>query len=139
MTAISHFTNPWRKPSKEKCFSLSYWATVPADVEVDVLRADKVGKTLKGDFIQNRLRYASTKCFFDMLKRQKLRSMEDNNKKCSRTTCQGKLIQYQEQSNLALKLLVKSQMHKAPLDLDTLIIAAATLLGDSRRVPCQDQ
>ena len=121
MIAISHFTNPWRTRNKEKLFSLASGAPAPADVEVDVLRADTVGKILKEDFIQNRLGYASTKCFFDTLKRQKLRSMEDNNKKVSLTTSQGKLIQYQEQSNLAFILLVKSQMQKVPLDLDTLM------------------
>ena len=119
MTAISYFTNPWRTPNKEKLFSLASGTPVPADV--DVLRADTLGKTLKEDFIQNRLGYASTKSFFDTLKQQKLRSMEANNKKVSLTTSQGKLIQYQEQSNLAFKLLMKSQMQKAPLDLDTLM------------------
>ena len=80
ITAVSHFTNPWRTPNKEKIFSLASEAPVPADVEVDAPRADAVGKTLKEDFIHNRLGYAITKCFFNMLKRQKLRSMEDNNK-----------------------------------------------------------
>ena len=30
MTAISHFTNPWRTPNKEKLFSLASGAPVPA-------------------------------------------------------------------------------------------------------------
>ena len=42
MTAISHFTNPWRTPNKEKLFSLASGAPVLADAEVDVLRADKL-------------------------------------------------------------------------------------------------
>ena len=54
MAAISHFTNFWRTPNK-KLFSFASGAPVPADVEVDVLRIDTVGKTLKEDFIQNRL------------------------------------------------------------------------------------
>ena len=48
--------------------------------------------------------------------------MEGNNEKIFLATSQGKQIQYQEQSNLASKLLVKSQMQKAPLDLDTLMV-----------------
>ena len=47
--------------------------------------------------------------------------MGDNSKKVSLTASQVKLIQYQEQSNLAFKLLVNSQMQEAPLDLDTLM------------------
>ena len=70
---------------------------------MDVFQADTVGKTLKEDFIQNRLGYASTKCFFDTLKRRKLQTMEDNNKRVSLTTSQEKLIQYQEESNIALQ------------------------------------
>ena len=89
MAVISHFTNPCRTPNKEKVFSLASGAPAPADVEVDVLQADTVGKSLKEDFMQNRLGYASTKCFFDTLKRQKPRSMEDNNKKVSPKTSQG--------------------------------------------------
>ena len=103
ITAISHFTNLWRTLNKEKNFSPASGAPVPAYVEVDVFRADTVGKTLKEDFIQNRLGYASTKCFFDMLKLQKLQTMEDNNKKVSLTTSHEKLIQYQEESNIALQ------------------------------------
>ena len=61
------------------------------------------------------------KCFFNTLKRQKLRSMEDNNKNVSLTTSHGKLIQYQERCHQAFKLLVKSQMQKAPLEFDTLM------------------
>ena len=37
MTAISHFTNPWRIPNKENFFSPVSGATVPADIEVDIL------------------------------------------------------------------------------------------------------
>ena len=70
MTAISHFTNPWRTPNKEKLFSVASGAPVPADVEADVPQADTVGKTLKEDLIQNHLGYASTKSFFDTLERQ---------------------------------------------------------------------
>ena len=65
--------------------------------------------------------FAPSKCFFDAIKRQKLRSMEDNNKKVSLTTSQGKLIQYQEQSDLAFRLLVKSQLQNVPIDLDILM------------------
>ena len=46
-------------------------------------------------------------------------SMDNNNKKVSLTTSQRKLIQCQKQSNLAFKLLLKSQMQKTPLDLNT--------------------
>ena len=47
--------------------------------------------------------------------------MEASNKKVSPTTSQGMLTQYQQQRNLAYKLLRKFQMQTVSLDLDTLI------------------
>lgn len=63
MTAISHLTSHWRTPNKEKLFSFVSGAPVHADVELDVLRDDTVRKTLKKDFIQNRLDYTAIKFF----------------------------------------------------------------------------
>ena len=51
--------------TKKKLFSLTPGAPVPADVEVDVLRADTVGKTLMEDLIQNQLSwFRINKLFF---------------------------------------------------------------------------
>ena len=47
--------------------------------------------------------------------------MEDANKTVSVTASQSKLIQYQEQRNLAFKLLMKSQMLNGPIDFDVLL------------------
>lgn len=91
MTIISYFKNPWRTPNKERLFSLASGAPGTADV----LRADKVREALNEDFIQNHLGNSSTKYFFNMLIREKLRtawSMEDNNRKVSLTISKGKLI-----------------------------------------------
>ena len=121
LTAISHFTNPWRVPNKDRLYSLASGCPVPTDIEEDVLRADQLGKKLKEEFIQNRLKNNSEMCFFDPITRQKLKSMEDNNKTVSLTTSDGKLVRYQEQSDLAFRLLVKSQMLDVPLDLEALL------------------
>ncbi|XP_068239769.1 uncharacterized protein [Palaemon carinicauda] len=47
--------------------------------------------------------------------------MEACNKKIKLTSSQGKVIQYQEQSNVAFLLLVKSQCLDEPIDLDELM------------------
>ena len=120
LTAISHFTNPFRTPNKDRLYSLASGAPMPEDIERDILRADRVGKALKADFISNRLGYASSACFFDPLPKQNLKNMECNNKKVTLKTSEGKLIQYQEQSNLAFRLLVKSQTLNEPIDLNIL-------------------
>ena len=121
LTAISHFTNPWRIPDKDKLYSLASGAPVPPEIEADVLRADELGETLKRDFIEKRLKHNSKESFFDPITRQKLKCMEDNSKSIPVKTSNGKLIQYREQNDLAFKLLVKSQMLKTPLDLQVLM------------------
>ena len=120
LTAISHFTNPFRTPNKDRLYSLASGAPMPEDIEMDILRADSVGKALKEDFIKNRPGYASSACFFDANKRQNLKNMECNNKKVTLKTSEGKLIQYQEQSDLAFRLLVKSQLLNEPIDMNIL-------------------
>ena len=103
MEAISHFTNPWRIANKDRLYCLASEAPVSEEIEKDVLRADVLGKDLKKTFIQQRLTHGHEKHFFDPVTRQKLKTMEDANKTVSLTTSQGKLIQYQEQRDLAFK------------------------------------
>ena len=59
--------------------------------------------------------------FFDPVTRQKLNTIQDDNKTVSLTNSQGKLIQYQKQRDLAFNLLVKSYMLNAPIDLNVLL------------------
>ena len=60
-------------------------------------------------------------CLGTLVTRQKLNTIEDDNKTVSLTTSQGKLIQYQKQRDLAFNLLVKSYMLNAPIDLNVLL------------------
>ena len=121
MEAISHFTNPWKIPDKERLCCLSSGAPIPQEIEVDILRADELGKILKSTFIKERLIHGHEKDFFDTVARQTLKTIEDANKTVCLRTLQGILIQYKEQRDLAFKLLVKLQMLNVPIDLDTLI------------------
>ena len=67
------------------------------------------------------MKHGDEKHFFDPVTRQNLKSIKDANKTVSLTTSKGKLIQYQEQRDLVFKLLVRSQMLNAPIDLNVLI------------------
>ena len=51
LTAISHFTNLWRVPHKDRLYSLASVALISPEIENDILRADELGKTLKEEFI----------------------------------------------------------------------------------------
>uniref|UniRef100_UPI00358FA82B uncharacterized protein n=1 Tax=Myxine glutinosa TaxID=7769 RepID=UPI00358FA82B len=84
------------------------------------VQAEAVGKAAKADFIR-RLESGEPESFFNPIKRKKLKTMEASNKKITLTSSQGKVIQYQEQSNLAFLLLVKSQSQDEPLDLGELM------------------
>ncbi|KAL3064762.1 hypothetical protein OYC64_000901 [Pagothenia borchgrevinki] len=90
------------------------------EVEMDVLQAETVDKAAKAEFIK-RLQSREPASFFDTIKKKKLKTMEACNKKVTLTSSQGKVIQYQEQSNLAFLLLVKSQRAEDPLDLEELM------------------
>ena len=96
---------------------------VSTDAENDVLGAEDLGRSLKEEFI-NRFEVGSKFHFFDPAKRQKrqkLCTMEAASMKAKLTTSQGKLVQFQEQSDLAFPLLVKSQVQENPLDLQELL------------------
>ncbi|XP_060558267.1 uncharacterized protein LOC132718572 [Ruditapes philippinarum] len=88
------------------------------DFELKVL----VGKEAKQRFIAERLTHgASPIKFFDPIPKSKLKSMEASNKTVKLTAPQGKVIQYQEQSNIAFMLLVKAQSLNEQLDLEELM------------------
>ena len=94
--AIRNFLNPFRIPvpaipMEDRLYSLHSGAPVPISVEIDVMRADAVGKQAKEDFIEARLKKQSQN-FFDPIKRQSLLTMENANKTITLTTSQGKVI-----------------------------------------------
>ena len=115
-SAIQSFTNPWRVPDKNRLYSLASGSQVSLDVENDELGAEDLGRSLKEEFI-NRFKVGSKFHCFDLVKRQQLRTMEATSEKAKLTTLPEKLVQFQEQSELAFTLLVKSQVQENPLDL----------------------
>lgn len=135
LTAIKAFTNPFAIPDKERLYSLASGALVPIEVEVDVLRAEAAGKQAKENFIKRLKNSTSADTFFEPIKRQKLLTMEAANKTVMLTTSQGRLVQYQEQSDLAFQLLIKSQLLATPLDLDVLMSYSLTPVPASLGTP----
>ena len=80
-------------PDKERLYYLPSGAPIPQEIEVDILRADELGKILKSRFIQELLIHGHEKDFFNPVARQKLKEMEDANKTVCLRTLQGSLIQ----------------------------------------------
>ena len=119
ITAVKNFMNPFNVVDKDQLYSIASGAPMKADVERDVLMAESFGNIAKKTFIEDRF-IKKELGFFDPVKRIKLLTMEANNKKVALTTSQGKIVQYQEQSNIAFQLLVKSQVSDNPISLSEL-------------------
>ncbi|KAK1892128.1 NN'-diacetyllegionaminic acid synthase [Dissostichus eleginoides] len=91
---IRNFTNPFTISDKDRLYSLASGAPVLMEVEMDVLQAETVGKRSSNGY-----RAESQVASLTQSKRRSSRPA--CNKKVTLTSSQGKVIQYQEQSNLA--------------------------------------
>ena len=92
ITAIKIFTNPSTIPDKSRLYSIASGAPVSSDIENDVLQAEVKGKEAKEEFIKDRLGPTSPeKCFFERIKKLKLKTMDNNNKKVTLTASKGKV------------------------------------------------
>lgn len=95
VSAIKSFLNPFRIPLPEdsendRLYALHSGAPVSKEIEIDVMRAERVGENEKLDFVNQRLKTVD-KSFFDPIKRQSLLTMEHTNKKVKLTSSQGKV------------------------------------------------
>ena len=123
---IKDFINPWTIADKENLYCISSGAPCPENATEQILNAEAKGKDLKDKFIKERFQNETgknkpEKHFFDPIPKTKLLTMEVNNKIVKLTSTQGKVIQYQEQSDIAFTLLVKSQKSEEPIDLEKLV------------------
>ena len=76
MTAIRKFTSPFEVADKWKLCNLASGASVPPNVDIDVMQAEIKGKSQKDDFILVRLNSGhSTDLFFESIPRLKLGTM----------------------------------------------------------------
>lgn len=77
MSAVRNFTNPFSIPDKDHLYSLASGAPVSVEVEIDVLRAEALGKEAKKAFIQDRFVNGSPETqFFEPINKQTLKTME---------------------------------------------------------------
>lgn len=117
--AVESFLNPFELGSTDNLFILSSGAAVSAEVQRDVLRAEQAGKVAKDVFIATRLEKGCD--FFEPIKRLGLKTFANMNKKSKVTTTTHKVIQYQQQGNVAFQLFMKSQQQGLQLDMRELL------------------
>ena len=116
--ALQNFVDPFAMDDSEHLYNIRSGAPAPPYIETDVLRAEAAGAKAK-DFIKERLE--NNKPFFDPVKWIHLKTFSDMNKSAKLKTSRNKGIEYTQQGNMALQLLVKSQNQQSPLDLKELM------------------
>ncbi|KAG1666470.1 Adenylate cyclase type 8 [Nymphon striatum] len=121
--AVKGFLNPFDMNDKSRLYIISSACPVSQDIERDVLRAEQAGLIEKVKFIRERLQKEGEpqRQFYDKVTKMKLLTMEKTNKKKKLTSTQGKVIQYQEQGDIAFQLLVKSQLLDQPISIKELM------------------
>lgn len=117
--AILGFTNPFTIDDKDNLYCISSGARVPKEHEKDILSAELQGKQAKEQFIQTRLEKGEN--FFEPIKRKNLKTMEAMGKNVKVKTANNKIVQYRQQGNVAMQLLVRSQTPELRIDLADLM------------------
>lgn len=137
MSAVSGFLNPWAVEDKEHIYVLSSGAPVSKEVEDDVLKAGDIGRNKKEEFMLERITQLAevTVGFFDKIPKLKLKTMSHSNKIVKLTSAKGKIIQYQEQSDVFCAVLVKSQLLPKPISIEELMTYPLTPIPHSLGTP----
>ena len=112
---------------------MSSGAPVPKEVEDDVLKASEIGRQKKEEFMLERISKLAevTMDFFEKIPKLQLKTMSHSNKIVKLTSSKGKIIQYQEQSDLFCAILVKSQLLDKPISIEELMTYPLTPIPHS--------
>lgn len=113
--SVQSFMNPFDVEDLDQLLCLASGAPVAPDVTEDILGAEGKGAQSRDEFVAERL--MKNKDFFKPIKRQKLKTFEDMNKKVVVKTSKLKELEYHQQGNVAFQLLVLSQNRPEKLDL----------------------
>ena len=106
MVAITSFLNPFEIPEKDQLFCLSSGSPVNSEIEAIILSAPKIGEDAKEAFVKERLMQNID--FSVPIKRSNLKSFDTQSKRIKISTMSNKVVTLQQQSSIALQLLIKS-------------------------------
>jgi non-canonical (house-cleaning) NTP pyrophosphatase len=98
------FINPVCEEAAVKLIALSSGASVPVDIQHNVLRAEKAGEVMKEVLITKKL--MANDHFFEPVKQLNLTKMAAMNKAIHMKTTKKKIVEYKQQGNIAFQLLV---------------------------------
>ena len=74
LQAFETFMNPFTLEADDKLSRISSGAAAPPEIEVDITRAESVGRSAKESFIEERLK--KNKRFFDPIPKQRLKHLQ---------------------------------------------------------------
>jgi len=108
METFSNFQDPLDSSiDRSRLYNISSGAAVSADIESDLLAAEKQGARARSNFVERRLKKKEVD-FFEPIKKINLKTMASAKKKVKLTSSQSKLVEYKHIGNTVTKLLVKS-------------------------------
>ena len=116
--AFQNITNPFSNQN-ENLFNVSSGASVPPDIESDLLTVEAKGKAARERFVVDRLEKGEN--FFEPVKKLRLKTMGHMNKSAKVNNSQNKVVEYRTQSNVITKLLVKSLEENVTIDMAKLM------------------
>ena len=109
MKAFSNFLEPFDSSvDRSRLYNISSGAPVSADIETDLLTAEKQRARARSNFVNLRLKKKEVD-FFEPIKRINLKTMASAKKNVKFTCSQSKVVEYKHLYNIVTKLLMKSQ------------------------------
>ena len=117
MDAITSFVNPFRIDDTDNLYCVSSGVKTPAEIEIDILTAEQVGRAQKESFIEERLE--CNESFFNPIKKVNLKTMANVCKKTLVTSKQNKGFQLPIKAqamnrNIDLEKVMKHQLTPVP-------------------------
>ena len=114
---FQNFANPFSNQN-ESLYNVYSGASVPTDIESDLLTAEAKGKAARERFVVDRLEKGEN--FFEPVEKLRLKIMSMN-KFVKVNNSQNKVVEYRNQSNVVTKLLVKSLEENVTIDMAKLM------------------
>ena len=138
--AIQNFMDPFQVETDDKLYRISSGATVPLNIESDIMNVELSGTAAKEPFISGRLQ--KNEQFFEPIKRLNQKTYADMGKALVVKTSSNCEVQYKQQANVAFQLLVHSQEQSKKIDMRELMkypLMPVLSIGYSRRPPFEDR
>ena len=140
----NNFMNPFDMED-EDLYIISSGKRIPADIATDILNRDKWGVAARDAYIKERLLGEAPeekdRNIHKKISKCKLRNFDSIHKKVKMTTTSNKVVEYKEQTNVLLQIMVKSQNLTNSIDMEKLctypLTAVPSVFGTPDGIFCK--